>query len=320
MNQPHRNVELRGSWSKWRNFLFSRDSSQWLTILRAGLGLEITLYALSLHADWKRMFGSASTGFLNREFTEALMSIQTPLVPRIGWFLWAGQHLGLNEETALTILWFFLFAAGIFLIVGIFSRSAAIAAWLLHLCVAKTGGYLAYGMDNFLTIGLFYLMISPLPDAWALDRKIWRKPTPDPELVGFCRRVLQLHLCVIYFFGGLTKCLGAGWWNGDSMWRALIRPPFDLIPAQTLLHAQPILVITGIVVCLLELTYPILIWPNKTRLFCLGAILGMHVGIGLTMGLHLFSLVMIVLNLAAFGPGAAKWLRKVPPIPVESAG
>jgi fucose 4-O-acetylase-like acetyltransferase len=112
---------------------------------------------------------------------------------------------------------------------------------------------------------------------------------------------------VIYFVGGLTKCLGAGWWNGDSMWRALIRPPFDLIPSQTLMEWQPLLLVTGIMVCLLEVGFPILIWPKKTRVICLTAIIGMHVGIGLTMGLYLFSLVMIVLNLAAFAPGLAVW-------------
>jgi uncharacterized membrane protein YqaE (UPF0057 family) len=29
----------------------------------------------------------------------------------------------------------------------------------------------------------------------------------------------------------------------------------------------------------------------------------MHLGIGLTMGMYLFALIMIVLNVAAFGPG-----------------
>jgi len=29
---------------------------------------------------------------------------------------------------------------------------------------------------------------------------------------------------------------------------------------------------------------------------------GMHIAIGLTMGMYLFALIMIVLNLAAFGP------------------
>jgi len=287
-------------------FLFPPDSGEWLTVLRAGLGLEIALYALSLRADWARIFASSSTGFLNREFVEAILSIHSPLIPRVGWLVSIGERAGLSEQTALTILWLLLFAAGAFLIVGLFCRSAAIAGWLLHLCVAKTGGYVAYGMDNFVTIGLFYLMIAPLPDRFALDRKLWRVRPRDPEIVGFFRRVLQLHLCVIYFFGGLTKCLGAGWWTGDSMWRALTRPPFDLIPSQTLIHWQPILLIAGIFVCLLELTFPILIWPKRTRPFCLAAIIGMHVGIGVTMGLHLFSLVMIVLDLAAFGPGLVR--------------
>lgn len=253
------------------------------------------------------MFARSSTGFLNREFTEAVLSIQSPLVPRIGWLVGMGERVGLSEQTTLMIVWLLLFAAGCFLVVGLCCRTAAIGAWLIHLCSAKTGGYLAYGMDNFLTIGLFYLVIAPLPDRFALDRKLWRVRPRDPEIVGFFRRVLQLHLCVIYFFGGLTKCLGAGWWNGDSMWRALTRPPFDLIPSQTLIHGQSILLVAGIVVCLLELSFPILIWPKRTRTFCLAAIIGMHIGIGVTMGLHLFSLVMIVLDLAAFGPGLVSW-------------
>jgi hypothetical protein len=40
---------------------------------------------------------------------------------------------------------------------------------------------------------------------------------------------------------------------------------------------------------------------KKTRFVWLVCILGMHIAIGLTMGMYLFALVMIVLNLAAFG-------------------
>ena len=39
------------------------------------------------------------------------------------------------------------------------------------------------------------------------------------------------------------------------------------------------------------------------------AIITMHIGIGVMMGLYLFSLVMIVLDLAALGPGL---LRRYP--------
>ena len=122
-------------------------------------------------------------------------------------------------------VWVFLLCAGILLLLGLLSRPAAIAAWFLHLSAVKSGDLLSYGMDNFTTIGLFYLMIAPLPDRYALDWKIWKRPRRDPQILGFHRKVLQFHLCAIYFFGGITKCLGAGWWNGNSMWRALTRPP-----------------------------------------------------------------------------------------------
>src|SRR5260370_17277577 len=147
-------------------------------------------------------------------------------------------------------------------------------------------------------------MIAPLPDRFALDRNLWRGRPRDPEIVGFFRRVLQLHLCVIYLFGGISKCLGTGWWTGDSMWRALARPPFDLIANQTLIHWKPVLLALGIAVCLLELTFPILIWPKRTRLPCLAAIIGMHIGIGVTMGLHLFSLFIIFFYLPPFFPSS----------------
>ena len=32
-------------------------------------------------------------------------------------------------------------------------------------------------------------------------------------------RLLQVHLCVIYMFGGLAKVRGETWWDGSAMWR-----------------------------------------------------------------------------------------------------
>jgi hypothetical protein len=44
---------------------------------------------------------------------------------------------------------------------------------------------------------------------------------------------------------------------------------------------------------------------KRTRRIWLGCILAMHAAIGLMMGLYLFALVMIVMNLAAFGAPCA---------------
>src|ERR1041385_5949663 len=69
-------------------------------------------------------------------------------------------------------------------------------------------------------------------------------------------------------------------------------------------YALPVL---GISICLLEVSYPIFIWIKKTRRVWLICILAMHAAIGLLMGLYLFALVMIVLNLAAFGSNLRIW-------------
>ena len=282
-------------------FLFPAETDNWLVILRLGLGLQITLYSLTLRNDWNDLLGGA--GVSSRNVAEALLSVESHFVPRLGWFVALGEQLGLREETVLAVAWICLVVVGCSLLLGLACRLSAILAWFLHLCAAESGGFASYGVDNFMTIGLFYLMLSPLPDRCSLDWRLRKSRSRNPQLLGFWRRVLQFHLCVIYFFSGLTKCLGSGWWNGSSIWRALIGPPFNIIDPEILVRGQLVFPIAGIVICLLETGYPFFIWNNKTRSTWLIGICGMHILIGLAMGMWLFSLVMIVLNVAAFGPG-----------------
>src|SRR5436190_10816904 len=285
-------------------FLFAPSTDTWLAVLRVGLGLEVTLYCLSLRNDWTYLFSGTT-----RRLTEVLLSLETHFVRRLGWLTSLAAQLGVGEESVLFVVWVCLFAAGCALLIGFASRVSAIAAWLLHLCAAKSGGFVSYGIDNFMTIGLFYLMWSPLPDRYSFDWRLRGARPKHPELLGFWRRVLQLHLCVIYFFSGLTKCLGSGWWNGSSVWRALIRPPFNIIDPEILVRWNYVFPVAGIFICLLEITYPFFIWSSQTRKIWLVCICAMHVGIGVTMGMYLFALIMIVLKVAPFGTGVSRMER-----------
>src|SRR5262249_21485083 len=116
--------------------------------------------------------------------------------------------------------------------------------------------------------------------------------------------LLQVHLCLVYFFSGLTKSFGSGWWNGENIWYALTLPSYAVWPVSSMAKLAPILPVIGICVVALELSYPFLIWPRKSRYLVLTAICGLHAAIGLTMGMWLFALVMLILNLAAFGISA----------------
>ena len=290
----------------WRerilHFLFPAESDTWLAVLRLGLGLQVILYALSLQNDWNYLLTGTGNGLIGRNLGEAMLSLESHFVPRLGWLVTLGARFGLREETVLSIAWIFLLGAGCGLVIGLLCRSAAILAWFLHLCAAESGGFVSYGVDNFMTIGLFYLMLSPLPDRYSLDWQLRELGLKNPQLLGFWRRVLQLHLCVIYFFSGFTKCLGSGWWDGSNLWRALISPPSNVIAPELLVRWKYLFPVAGVFICILETGYPFLIWGRRTRKIWLICICGMHIAIGLTMGMYLFALIMIVLNAAAFGP------------------
>jgi len=285
-------------------FLFPSATDSWLAILRVGLGLQVVLYSLSLRYDWNYLF--SGTG---RRLAEALLSLESHFIPRLEWPINVGAHVGLHETTVLWVAWTCLLLAGCGLVIGLACRLSAVLAWFLHLCAAKSGGFVSYGMDNFMTIGLFYLMLSPLPDRCSVDWRLRDFRPKSPQLLGFWRRVLQLHLCIIYFFSGLTKCLGTGWWNGSSVWRSLIRPPFNVIDPEILVRWKDLFPVAGIFICLLEIGYPFFIWPRNTRKFWLIGICAMHFGIGLSMGMHLFAFIMIVLNVAAFGAALIRLAR-----------
>jgi hypothetical protein len=296
--------------TRLHELLFPVETDSWLTVLRLGLGLQVTLYALSLRTDWAYLFSGTA-----RKVAEALLSLQGHFIPNLGWFVALAARFGVSEERVLLLTWLGLFVSGCALLIGVGCRFSAIAAWFLHLSAAKSAGFLSYGMDNFMTIGLFYLILSPLPDRASLDWRLRDLRPKNPELLGFWRRVVQIHLCVIYFFSGLTKCLGSGWWDGSSVWRALIRPPFNIIDPEILVRWKDFLPLAGILVCLLESGYPFLIWSSRTRNIWLSGICAMHLLIGVAMGMYLFSLVMIVLNVAAFVPDLFR--RKGRPITLQ---
>lgn len=299
-------------------FLFPARSSTWISLLRIGLGLLVTIYSVSLWNDWTYLFAANSDGLISRDLTEGILSLDSLLIPRLGWFVTFGEKMGVSEEIALKISLGCLLASGICLLFGFLSRPAAIGAWLLHLAARSSGGLIAYGVDNFMTIGLFYLMVCPLPDQYSLDIRLWKWRSANPHRIGFHQRVLQLHLCLIYFFGGLAKILGCGWWNGDSLWRSLTRSPFNVVPAEFLVRWSSLLPWLGIFICIVEIGYPVFIWPRRTRPIWLGCVLAMHAAIGVTMGLSLFALVMIILNVAAFGPGTIVFhLRETTPQPTR---
>src|SRR5438046_7063970 len=143
-------------------FLFTAETDNWLCVLRLGLGLQVTLYSLALRNDWNYLLAGTGQGLISRDLAEALLSVESHFIPRLGWLVALGAHVGMREGIILSVGLICLFGAGCSLLLGLFCRFSAILAWFLHLCAANIGGLVSYGVDNFMTIALFYIMLSQL--------------------------------------------------------------------------------------------------------------------------------------------------------------
>src|SRR5439155_12495406 len=125
----------------WRErilqFLFPVESDTWLGVLRLGLGLQVIVYTLSLRGDWNYLLAGTGHGLISRNLAEALLSVESRFVPRLGWLVSLGAYVGLSENAVLSIAWVCLLGTGFSLLAGLFCRSSAILAWFLHLCAAK---------------------------------------------------------------------------------------------------------------------------------------------------------------------------------------
>src|SRR4029079_2907775 len=140
----------------------------------------------------------------------------------------------------------------------------------------------AYGVFEFATIGLFYCALMPVGDALSVDAGSWRA---DRASVGarLARRVLQAHLCIVYFTSGIEKIRGEQWRNGEAIWRAVLRPRFQSMDLSWLAFYPmlPLLACWGTLA--VEIGYAFLIWHRRTRRVCVLAAIGMHAGIAVVL-------------------------------------
>lgn len=195
----------------------------------------------------------------------------------------AARHLGWPSFLTVYALAVCYLAACVALIAGWQTRLAAVALMLLHHLFFLAVPIYNYGFDFLALSALFYCAV--------YDRR-WAFLT---------LRTMQVHLCAVYFFGGLNKAIGYSWHNGEALWKAMQQPIGEpLLQGMALLPLPGLWAALGWGVVALELSYAVWIWWRSARPWVLAATVAMHIGIALCLGLYAFSGLMILLNLAAF--------------------
>jgi hypothetical protein len=222
-------------------------------------------------------------------------------VPSIGKLCLVLQPYGISSTFCVygVFALYILSLAGLFL--GWKARAFGAAAWLLHGLTVNSGYLSLYGVDTMIHICLFYCVWMPVGDAFSLQQLLFGKSATPSFMARISLRTLQVHLCIIYLSTGIAKIRGTQWRNGEAIWRALMQPQFSVFDMSWLASVPFIAKMICWEVIVLELGYAFLIWNCKTRPVWVALIIGLHLSIGIFMGLWMFSALMIIMNGTAFG-------------------
>lgn len=279
-----------------RDWLLRPGTPTPLALFRIAIGLFCLLNVALVGRSFMDVYGQY--GFVQWSITRANLYA---VLPHVGDVANALASYGLTANETVYLLLILYISALACLTVGLLTRLSAITAWCIHFLWIHAGGGLIYGMDMFAHIGLFYCVFMPCGATLSVDSLIRRRPAVPSVAPGLMRRVLQMQVCAIYFSAGIEKAQGIQWWNGDAIWRSLTLPTFSQFDTTWLAYFQPVAMVSGWCIIAIELGYAIFIWNIRTRRVWLCLTVGMHLSIGLMLGMWLFALIMIILNLGAFG-------------------
>jgi len=281
-----------------------------LAAFRIGVAGVLLVQALCLVADVDALYGpAANVRWDVMDPQDGPTSIH-PFAPRVRTIADALAPLDVAPRITARAV-FALYMLSLFaLLVGTHSRFAAVVAWLTHLALNNAAAATIYGVDLFAHIALFYCVVFPVGAACSFDAR-GRLPQ---FTVGNRRalRVIQLHLCIVYFSSAIEKGMGEQWWNGEAVWRSMTLPGLAQFDMTWFATVPWVAILAGWSTLAVEAGYAFLIWPKRTRLAMAAATIGMHAGIAVTMGLTSFSALMIVLTTTAFlVPSDATALQRI---------
>ncbi|MGJ9421659.1 HTTM domain-containing protein [Aeromicrobium sp. CF3.5] len=289
-----------------------RRAEEWLTGQKRSLyGISVTRMILGF-VVWSQLVAN----WPDRQYTWGDGARWTsPVQDQAGWpsFLGAFDALSGRGFDALYLL---TIVAGVSLMLGWFTRASAVLTLVLWMSLYVTNPFVGSGGDAVLRMVLLYLCFTDAGRIWSLDaRREQRRagraaedreprrpfvPSWMSSAVHNLALVLIIHQVVMVYVGSaFWKLSGPLWTEGTAVYYPLQTEAFspwgDLL--QPLIAWSPFVLGGTYVALVVQLFFPVFLIYRPTRFLALIVITGMHLGIGLLMGILYFSLVMIAVDM-----------------------
>ena len=278
-----------GEWlAAWNIFWFTPSDPLPLAVIRICAGGLFTWASVVWLLDADGFFGTG--GWLPAE--EVWRMNDQPW--QWSWYFAAPSAGGIRVLAGVTL------GAAIMLTIGLATPLAAVVSLAGFISAANRAPLNVFGFDDVLGMLLIALAVGPAGAVLSVDSLLsrgMRRPAPS-VLATIALRLIQVHLCVIYFFSGCGKLLGASWWEGTALWGSIANVQYRTLDLTRLARHPLVVNVITLATLFWEVSYPALVWPRLTRRLVLTMAVLVHLGIGLAMGMMVFGLAMIVANMA----------------------
>ncbi len=279
----------------WDAFWFTPADPTLLGLIRVLTGLML----LYTHAVWglvlPEFFGPYS--WLSKEYVR---SVQLDQYAYSFWWLVPDGWLWVAYGASMAVLVLFT--------VGLWTRLTSVLAVAVTVSFAHRVPEAMFGLDQVNAVLALYLAVGPSGaalsvDRWLAARRGGAAPAASAS-ANLALRLINVHMCIIYFFAGASKLQGEAWWDGEAMWLAVSNLEYQTADMTWLAWHPWVLNLATHVSVLWEISFCALVWRPRLRPLVLAVSVPLHVGIGLCLGMWTFGLIMLV-GCASFLPGDA---------------
>lgn len=287
-------------------FFLTPATARPLAALRIGLATILIVQVLMLRQDALSFY--AHDGIVQGPLADYLSQANTP---RLGSLVSYLAPFGITEAQTIYAVTSIYLMGLVFLLLGLWTRAAAVLTFFLQWMLMNSGYSGAYGFDTYAHIFLFYLMWMPSGNAYALDNYFGRTSDQPSPVNRLGLRVMQIHVALAYLASAIEKSTIDQWWNGELVWRVMSLPEYKQVEMGWLAEWPLIAVVAGWGALVTEAFFCVFIWGKRTRFLWLGLTLSLHVGIAIFLGLHIFGAIMCILIVSLFGVSPEPVLARV---------
>jgi hypothetical protein len=290
----------RRTWGAGESWMLdSRKASYGVAVLRIGFGLIIAVQLVANWPDRRLAWG------VGRQFAQGRVDVDE--FPS-----WLDAFFGGSVPSwAFDLQYLALLALAVLLVLGWRARLVIPLLLVMYVALFRTNPYISEGGIQLVRIVLVYMIFVDTSGRWSLDARRRRKAAAagkTSRVASWAWLATLLHnggvlliafqIFVVYVASAMYKIQGGMWQHGTAIYYVFQLDEFSTWPAVTEVLGR-----SGVLVAILsysavfvQLFFPLLLLRRGTRIIALVAITGMHLGIGVLMGLMYFSLTMIAID------------------------